>query len=154
METQISAFRTLEIKAAAHQNAVQFQGGTMPTSAPQAAGWFFKSEASVYSVADLKRERRCRWDGVRNYQARNFLRQAHVGDPVAIWHSNAKQPGVAGLGKVLKAAYPDPTAFDKKHSAYDEKSDPDNPRWFSVDVGFVKELPQVIPAKQLREDPA
>jgi predicted RNA-binding protein with PUA-like domain len=121
---------------------------------PRPAGWLLKSEPSVYSIADLKRERRCRWDGVRNYQARNFLRQAQVGDPVAFWHSNTAQAGVAGLGKVLKAAYPDPTAFDKKHAAFDPKSDPENPRWFSVDVGFVAELPRVIPAGPLRDDPA
>jgi predicted RNA-binding protein with PUA-like domain len=129
-------------------------GPSSAPAAPPAAGWLFKSEPSVYSVADLKREQRCRWDGVRNYQARNFLRLARVGDPVAFWHSNTAQSGVAGLGKVLKAAYPDPTAFDKKHAAFDPKSDPANPRWFSVDVGFVAQLPRVIPAAQLRADPA
>ncbi|MGH7442768.1 MAG: EVE domain-containing protein, partial [bacterium] len=78
----------------------------------QTAGWFYKSEPAVYSIQDLKREGRCRWDGVRNYQARNFLRLAQVGDPVAFWHSNTPKAGVAGLGKVRKAAYPDPTALD------------------------------------------
>lgn len=123
---------------------------------PQAhpAGWLYKSEPSVYSVSDLKREGRCRWDGVRNYQARNFLKAARVGDPVAFWHSNTAQPGVAGLGRVLKAAYPDPTAFDKKHAAFDPKSDPADPRWFSVDLGFVSELSELIPASRLRQDPA
>jgi predicted RNA-binding protein with PUA-like domain len=125
-----------------------------PAPAPsQAAGWLYKTEPSVYSIADLKKEGRCRWDGVRNYRARNFLREARVGDPVAIWHSNIAQPGVAGLGRIVKAPYPDPTAFDKKHHSYDPKSDPAAPRWVSVDVAFVAELPRVIPASQLKADP-
>lgn len=124
-----------------------------PDAVP-ATGWLYKSEPAVYSIADLRREGRCRWDGVRNYQARNFLCLARKGDPVALWHSNTAKSGVAGLGQVLKAAYPDPTAFDEKHSGFDPKSDPHNPRWFSVDVGFVAELPETIPSARLRQDPA
>jgi len=119
------------------------------------AGWIFKTEPSVYSLDDLKREQRVRWDGVRNYQARNFLRDSVKLDaPVAIWHSNSKAPGVVGLAKVVKTAYPDPTAFDPAHAAFDPKSKPEAPTWISVDVAYVSSLSQVIPATQLRADPA
>jgi len=124
-----------------------------PLAAP-AAGWLYKTEPSTYSISTLKKEGRCRWDGVRNYRARNFLREARVGDPVAIWHSNIAHPGVAGLARVVKAPYPDPTAFDKKSHSYDPKSDPAAPRWTSVDLAFVSELPRVILASQLKADPA
>ena len=118
------------------------------------AGWIFKTEPSVYSLNDLKRERRCRWDGVRNFQARNFLRdQVALGAPVALWHSNSKGAGVVGLGKVVKTAYPDPTAFDRAHAAYDPKSRQAAPTWVSVDVAYVSSLPAVLPAATLREDP-
>ena len=117
-------------------------------------GWIFKTEPTVYSLQDLQREKRVRWDGVRNFQGRNFLRdQVVLGAPVAIWHSNSKVPGVVGLAKVVKTAYPDPTAFDPAHAAFDPKSKPDAPTWISVDVAYVSTLSQVIPATQLRSDP-
>jgi len=123
-----------------------------------AAGWIFKTEPSTYSADDLRREKRCRWEGVRNYQARNFLRQARVGDPVALWHSGSPRSGVAGLARVLKAAYPDPTAFDPTHGSFDPKSDPANPRWFSVDLGFVDGLEpcrsEALESARLRKEPA
>jgi predicted RNA-binding protein with PUA-like domain len=117
------------------------------------AGWIYKTEPSTYSIEDLKREKRVRWDGVRNYLARNFLRQAALGAPVAIWHSSTKVPGVVGLAKVVKTGYPDPTAFDRAHAAYDPKSKPEAPTWYSVDVAYVSQLAQPLPAAQLRADP-
>ena len=118
------------------------------------AGWIFKSEPDVYGIQDLKREKRVRWDGVRNYTARNFLRDGvKLGDPVAFWHSSTKVAGVAGLAKVVKTGYPDPTALDPKHAAYDPKSDPAAPRWISVEVAFVSALPAVLPVAQIRADP-
>ncbi len=126
----------------------------VPEDTARPAAWCYKSEPSVYSIADLKREGRCRWDGVRNHQARNFLGQARVGDPVAFWHSNVREAGVAGWGRITRAAYPDPTAFDPKNPAFDPKSDPRNPRWLSVDVAFAGDLPKVLEVARLRSDPA
>jgi len=97
--------------------------------------WLLKSEPDVYSFADLQRERRTLWDGVRNYTARNFLRDTmKEGDRVLYYHSNAKPPGIAGTAVVVREGYPDPTQFDKKDSHHDPKSDPENPRWFAVDI--------------------
>lgn len=119
------------------------------------AAWIFKTEPSVYSLDDLKRERRCRWDGVRNFQARNFLRdQVALGAPVALWHSNCKATGVVGLGKIVRTAYPDPTAFDRSHPAYDPKSKPEAPTWYSVDLAYVSSLAAVLPVARLRDEAA
>ncbi len=105
------------------------------------ACWLFKSEPSVYSIDDLRRERRTFWDGVRNYQARNFLRDAiAVGDDVLFYHSNAQPPAVAGLARVVKAGSPDATALDPKHDHYDPKSSRENPIWYGVDIAFVEEF--------------
>ena len=100
--------------------------------------WLFKSEPDAYSIDDLKRDKTQGWDGVRNYQARNFMRdEVKKGDLVLFYHSNAgKETGVVGLCTVNKESHPDPTAFDKKSKYYDEKSDPENPRWMMVEVKF------------------
>jgi predicted RNA-binding protein with PUA-like domain len=101
------------------------------------AYWLFKSEPSAYSFADLwaAPERTTGWDGVRNYQARNYLRdQVNVGDGVLFYHSSADPPCVAGIAEVVVGAHPDPTAFDPKDEHYDPKSDPADPTWFQVSI--------------------
>ncbi len=115
--------------------------------------WLMKSEPDVYSIDDLAADEgqtTC-WDGVRNYQARNFMRDSmKVGDQVLFYHSNADPSGVAGIASIAAQAYADPTAFDKKDKHYDAKSDPDNPAWMMVDVKFVKRFSKVIPLSELK----
>jgi len=118
--------------------------------------WLMKSEPSVFSFDDLWRskKRTTFWDGVRNYQARNLMRdEMKVGDDVLFYHSNAKPPGVAGLARVCKEAYPDHTAWDKKSKYFDAKSTPEDPRWFMVDVEFVEKFPAVLSLTVIKEDP-
>jgi predicted RNA-binding protein with PUA-like domain len=100
--------------------------------------WLIKSEPEVYSIADLQHDERTCWDGVRNYQARNFMRDAmQVGDEIFFYHSNAQPMGIYGVAQVVREAYPDHTAFDPSDKHYDPKSDPTNPTWMMVDVGYV-----------------
>jgi len=111
-----------------------------------------KSEPDVYSIDDLKRDGKTPWDGVRNYQARNFMRdEMSVGDLVLFYHSNADPPGVAGVAKVASEPYPDPTQFDRRSNYHDAKSKKDDPRWMLVDVGFVEKLPEQVPLTALKE---
>jgi predicted RNA-binding protein with PUA-like domain len=112
--------------------------------------WLIKSEPSAYSIDDLQHDKRTVWDGVRNYQARNFLQAMQVGDLALFYHSNAEPPGVAGVAKICKAAYPDPTAFDRRHKHHDPRSDPDKPAWFMVDVRFVQKFRRLVPLDGLK----
>jgi len=117
--------------------------------------WLMKSEPDVYSIHDLKRDGKTSWEGVRNYQARNFMRDAmQVGDRVLFYHSNAKPPGVAGIGRVCSRPYPDPTAWDPSSPYQDPKSTEDKPVWFLVDVAFAEAFEQLVPLDQLKTDPA
>jgi predicted RNA-binding protein with PUA-like domain len=111
-----------------------------------------KSEPDVYSIDDLARDGSTSWEGVRNYQARNNMQAMEVGDLVLFYHSNANPPGVAGLARVSKQAYPDHFAFDPKHKYHDPKSDPDIPRWFMVDIAFVAKAPRFLPLQDIKED--
>lgn len=114
-----------------------------------------KSEPEVYSIDDLASDGSTHWDGIRNYQARNTMRDdMQVGDMVLFYHSNAKPPGIAGIARVCKPAYPDHTQFDPDSKYFDAKSDPENPRWLMVDIEFVAKLPELIPLDRLRDDPA
>ena len=116
--------------------------------------WLMKSEPEEFSIDDLaKRPRKTEpWDGVRNYQARNMMRdQMRKGDMVFFYHSNCDAPGIAGMMRVHKEAYPDPTAFDPEDKHYDPTSDPDDPRWFLVDVKYVRKLKRVITLSELKE---
>ena len=116
--------------------------------------WLLKSEPQVYSIDDLQRDGRTTWEGVRNYQARNFLRDDfHPGDPVLYYHSNADVIGVAGLATVATDGYPDPTALDPDDRYYDPRSEPGAPRWYMVDVVFTEKFPEVVTLDQLRETP-
>ncbi len=117
--------------------------------------WLMKSEPDVYSIDDLARDGRTSWEGVRNYTARNWMRDdMKVGDRVLFYHSNADIKGVAGLAEIVREAYPDPHALDPKSPYYDETAKPDVPRWVSVDVGFVEKFPNVVELATLKADPA
>lgn len=113
--------------------------------------WLLKSEPNAYSIDDLKSDRVTHWDGVRNYQARNFMRdQMKVGDLCFFYHSNTDPVGIVGVCEVVKESYPDFTAFDPEDPHYDPKSDPDNPRWMMVDVKFKKKFSETLTLKALR----
>ena len=113
--------------------------------------WLMKSEPYVYSIDDLENDGSTCWEGVRNYQARNNMRAMNVGDEVLYYHSNAKPPGVVGVARVSREAYPDHFAFDKNHKYFDPKSDPENPRWFMVDIDFVSKVKDVDEPLSLNE---
>jgi predicted RNA-binding protein with PUA-like domain len=116
--------------------------------------WLIKSEPDVYGIDDLARDKTTPWTGVRNYQARNFMRdQMKVGDQAFYYHSNCETPGIVGIAEVSKAAYPDATQFDRKSKYHDEKATPDNPRWLHVDFRFVKKTP-LISLDELRKHKA
>jgi predicted RNA-binding protein with PUA-like domain len=113
-----------------------------------------KSEPGDYSIDDLEADGTTHWDGVRNYQARNLMRdEMAVGDRILFYHSNAKPPGVVGLAEVARTAYPDHTQFDPEDKHFDPKSDPDDPRWIMVDVKFVEKLPREVGLPELKEYP-
>jgi predicted RNA-binding protein with PUA-like domain len=123
--------------------------------APRArAYWLMKTEPDVFSIDHLEQRGSEPWDGVRNYQARNFMRQMNEGDYVLVYHSNATPPGVAGLGKIVCAARPDPTQFDPQSEYFDPRSSPEAPRWSLVEVGFVERCAQVVPLSVLKADPS
>lgn len=117
--------------------------------------WLMKSEPTDCSIDDLVAlpKQTVAWYGVRNYQARNFMRnQMNISDGVLFYHSNCKQPGIAGLARVSAPAYPDTTQFDLKSKYFDAKATPEQPRWFNVDVQLVKKI-ALIPLDELRKHP-
>ena len=113
--------------------------------------WLMKSEPDVYSIADLKGDRTSIWDGVRNYQARNFLREMSRGDLVFFYHSNTKFPGIVGLMRVVETGIADPSQFDINSEYYDPKSPFDAPRWQTVRVEFVEEFAKLISLDELKQ---
>ncbi len=116
--------------------------------------WLMKSEPDVFGIDHLKQmpDGTEHWDGVRNYQARNMMRdRMKLGDPVFFYHSNCDEPGIVGIMQVVREGYPDPTAFDPEQKYYDPKSDPENPRWFMVDIKYVRHLKRHITLKELKE---
>ncbi len=116
--------------------------------------WLMKSEPDAYAIDDLERDRREPWDGIRNYQARNMMRDdMRIGDKVFFYHSNCKDVGVVGVMKVASKPYPDPTQFDPESNYYDPKSNPDEPRWCLVDVQFVKKLSRTISLAEIKAHP-
>lgn len=112
--------------------------------------WLMKSEPDVYSIADLERHPEEIWDGVRNYQARNFLREMQVGELAFFYHSNTQPPGIVGLMKIIEADIVDPTQFDAASKYYDPKSDPANPRWRTVKVGYGETFAHPITLETLK----
>jgi predicted RNA-binding protein with PUA-like domain len=116
--------------------------------------WLMKNEPEAFSIDDLARVKIEHWDGIRNYQARNFMRDdMSVGDGVLFYHSSCKVPGIVGIAEIASEAYPDHTAFDPEEHYYDRKSNPDNPTWVMVDVKFVARLDTPITLQELRTYP-
>ena len=114
--------------------------------------WLMKSEPDTYSIDDLQSFGVDHWDGIRNYQVRNFFRdQMQVGDQAFFYHSNCKEPGVVGTMEIMSKAYPDHTAFDPSEKYFDSKSDPENPRWLMVDVRYIRHLDRMITLGELRQ---
>ncbi|MCC2639201.1 MAG: RNA-binding protein [Moraxellaceae bacterium] len=118
------------------------------------AYWLLKSEPSVFSIDDLEQRGISLWDGVRNYQARNFLRAMQAGDEAFFYHSSCPEPGIAGIMTVARAAHPDPTQFNPDSPYHDPKSSPDAPRWDGIDVCFSEKFNPVIPLAALKAAPA
>jgi predicted RNA-binding protein with PUA-like domain len=117
--------------------------------------WLMKSELDVYPYSQLVQDGSTHWDGVRNYQARNMMRDAmKLGDFVLFYHSNCKPPHIAGIAKVCKEGYPDFTSWDPKSNYFDEKSSPDKPRWFMVDIQPVMPLDETVSLDSVRNEPS
>jgi predicted RNA-binding protein with PUA-like domain len=113
--------------------------------------WLMKCEPAAYTIDDLARDGVSGWEGVRNYQARNFMRdEMQVGDGVLFYASNADPSGVVGLAEIARAGYPDPFAFKKGHTYYDPDSRKDAPTWYTVDVSFVERFPAIVPLDVLK----
>ncbi len=117
--------------------------------------WLVKSEAESYSILDLEKEKLACWDGVRNYQARNYMQNdMQINDLVLFYHSNAKPSAIVGLAKVVSQAYPDPTQFDKDSKYFDPKASQEKPRWHMVDLEFVAKFSKVLSLNDLRKEKA
>ena len=114
--------------------------------------WLAKSEPDVFSIDDLKNKKKALWDGVRNYQARNFLMEMNVDDLLLFYHSNANPIGIAGIGKVSKKAVPDPSQFDSKSEYYDPKATKEKPRWFCPEISFVEKFKEIITLDQIKAE--
>jgi predicted RNA-binding protein with PUA-like domain len=124
-----------------------------PPSAPERC-WLVKSEPESYGIDHLRRDGRTAWDGVRNFQARNIMRDLmKLGDPVLVYHSNANPPGVIGLAEVVAEAHPDASSWDPESKYYDPASTAETPRWFCVDIGYVDTFPRLVPLDELRAHP-
>jgi predicted RNA-binding protein with PUA-like domain len=116
--------------------------------------WLMKCEPGAYSIDDLERDGESSWEGVRNFQARNLLRdEVEVGDGVLFYASNAEPSGVTGIAEVARAGYPDPFAFKRGHKYYDPQSDPRQPTWYAVDIRFVEKFPAIVPLATLKATP-
>jgi predicted RNA-binding protein with PUA-like domain len=116
--------------------------------------WLMKSEPGDYSIDDLARDKMEPWDGIRNYQARNMIRDdMQIGDLAFFYHSSCKVPAIVGIMRIASAAYPDPTQFDPDSGHYDEKSPQDNPRWLLVDVAFERRTERPITLSELKQHP-
>lgn len=115
--------------------------------------WLMKSEPDVFSIDDLQKKGQEPWTGVRNYQARNFMKEMKLGDQVLFYHSNAEIIGVVGVMEVVRTAYPDPTQFDKKSEYFDAKATKEKPRWEMVDVGFKTKFRKAVTLTELKSEP-
>ncbi len=113
-----------------------------------------KSEPDAFSIAHLKKKGRAPWDGVRSFQAKNLMQRMEVGDLALFYHSSTEPPGVVGLSRIVKTAYPDHTQFDRRSKYFDPRAKKDAPRWFMVDVEFVERFPQMVTLADLKADPA
>ncbi len=116
--------------------------------------WLMKTEPNTYSIDDLASDGSTQWEGIRNYQARNFMmNDMTIGDDVLIYHSNAKPPGIIGLAKVCSEPYPDHFAWNDQSPYFDPKSPKSNPRWFMIDIEYVAKFSELITLDQLKKDP-
>lgn len=116
--------------------------------------WLLKSEESCYSIDDLKKDKKTSWTEVRNFQARNFIRDdMNVGDGVLFYHSNGNPNAVVGIGKIVSRPYPDKTAFDRKSEYFDAKSVKEKPTWYAIDVAFVKKLKNPVSLTEIKRNP-
>lgn len=113
--------------------------------------WLVKSEETCYSIDDLARDGKTMWDGVRNYQARNYMRDMKLGDRVLFYHSNSPLTGVVGVAEVCREAYADHTALDPQNDHFDPKASADNPLWMMVDIAFVEKFPRPISLQEIKE---
>jgi len=126
-----------------------------PIDSGMERAWLMKSEPDSYAYADLARDGRTAWDGVRNYQARNYMRDdMRVGDLILYYHSSTKVPAVVGLARVASEPYPDPTQFDPRSGYHDAKATREAPRWFLVDIEPVRELERPVTLAEMKADPA
>ncbi len=116
--------------------------------------WLMKSEPESFSIEDLRQapKQSTYWDGVRNYQARNFMRAMQPGDGILFYHSNANPPSIVGTAEVTRTAYPDHTSWDPEDSHFDPKSTPEHPRWDMVDIRFCKKFAEPLPLERLRKE--
>lgn len=121
---------------------------------PRKRYWLMKTEPDAFSIDDLQRVGTEPWSGVRNYQARNHMREMQVGDGVLFYHSSCEVPGIVGLATVASAPYPDPTQFERKSDYFDPKSTQEQPRWDLVDVAFERKLKRVIPLEEIKRHSA
>ena len=113
--------------------------------------WLMKCEPAAYTIDDLKRDKKTAWEGVRNYQARNFMRDGmHIGDDVLFYASNAEPSGVTGLARIARAGYPDQYQWQKGHKYYDPEADREKPVWYMVDIEFVERFPATLPLETLK----
>jgi predicted RNA-binding protein with PUA-like domain len=116
--------------------------------------WLMKCEPEAYTIEDLERDGTTTWEGVRNFQARNSMRDdMKVGDGVLFYASNAEPSGVTGIAEIARGGYPDPYALQEGHKYFDPKSDPDNPTWMMVDLRFVEKFAEIIPLATLKDTP-
>jgi len=115
------------------------------------AYWLMKSEPDVYGIEHLRKENTTLWDGIRNYQARNFMRSMAIGDQAFFYHSNAKPPGIVGLMEVVETGLVDPTQFDPASKYHDPASTREKPRWYCVRLRFLRQFPRLLPLETLRE---
>ena len=114
--------------------------------------WLMKSEPDVFGIDDLKRVKKEPWDGVRNYQARNYMRdEMKKGDKILFYHSKTDVPGVVGIMEVSKEAFPDHTSWDKKSKYFDPKSSEENPRWFMIEVKYVSKFPRTVSLQEMKD---
>ncbi len=116
--------------------------------------WLMKSEPDEFSIQDLKKQGSGRWDGVRNYQARNFLREMHEGDLFFFYHSSCAEPGIAGISRITRAAYPDPSALEPESPYHDPRASAEKNPWSAVDVGFVEAFASPLQLSRLKAAPA
>ena len=116
--------------------------------------WLMKSEPEAYSIDDLKRDKKIAWEGVRNYQARNFMREMEIGDKVIFYHSSCTPPGAVGQGCVCSAPYPDPSQFDAKSDYFDPKASKEKPIWQLVDICYASTLKRMVTLDEMRKDPS